>query len=234
MTKPTEPELGTHRDHPLIHEHHLSVSRTARYHTLGEFSEALEQVWFVCHGYGQLAAYFIRHFETLNDGRRLIVAPEGLSRFYLDASFTDRMGASWMTREDRLAEINDYVQYLDLLYGQLFEQIERSAVRVCVLGFSQGVATVCRWLAQGSARAERAVLWAGMPPTDLDTTSIQRVFQRTPLELVYGTRDEYATPERVAEGEARLRAMSIPYRLRTFDGGHQLDSVVLSQVAETL
>jgi hypothetical protein len=43
----------------MIHEHHLTVRRTARYHVLGDAAEAIREVWIVCHGYGQLAAEFI-------------------------------------------------------------------------------------------------------------------------------------------------------------------------------
>src|ERR671933_2286542 len=109
----------------MMREHHLTVTRTARYVTLGDVHDSLRQVWFVCHGYGQLAARFLRHFEDLNDGHRLIVAPEALSRFYVESGPGTRhadvpVGATWMTREDRLSEIADYVSYLDGLYAQLF------------------------------------------------------------------------------------------------------------------
>ena len=89
-----------------MQEHHLAVAKTARYYSLGEPGPATRQLWFVCHGYGQLAGRFLRHFEPLDDGSRVIVAPEGLSRFYLSESPAERrVGASWMTREDRLVEI---------------------------------------------------------------------------------------------------------------------------------
>src|SRR5439155_683249 len=125
-----------------MHEHHLSVSRTARYFTLGERSAAEAEVGFACHGYGQLAARFLEKLRVLDDGTRYLVAPEGLSRFYLSESPTERrVGASWMTREDRLAEIADYVQYLDAVYQEVFGLLDRSQVTVHALGFSQGVAT---------------------------------------------------------------------------------------------
>ncbi len=96
--------------------HHLPVGRTARYYTLGPIGAATRQVWFACHGYGQLAERFLQRFEPLDDGAHLIVAPEGLSRFYLsDNPRERRVGATWMTREDRLNEIADYVRYLDTL-----------------------------------------------------------------------------------------------------------------------
>ncbi|WP_261990367.1 hypothetical protein [Hymenobacter sp. BT188] len=68
----------------LAQEHRLTVARTARYYQLGELTERTRHIWFVCHGYGQLAAYFIRHFAVLTEANdTVIIAPEGLSRFYL-------------------------------------------------------------------------------------------------------------------------------------------------------
>jgi hypothetical protein len=52
-------------------------------------------VWFVCHGYGQLAAYFIRHFAFLTENApaTVVIAPEGLSRFHLSGN-GGRVGAT--------------------------------------------------------------------------------------------------------------------------------------------
>ena len=76
-------------------EHHLAVTRSARYYQLGELSVHTRRVWFVCHGYGQLAAYFSRHFAFLTeaDPTTVVVAPEGLARFYLSVN-GGRVGAS--------------------------------------------------------------------------------------------------------------------------------------------
>src|SRR5207247_10350488 len=122
-----------------VHEHHLSVAKTARYVALGERSGGGRPVWFACHGYGQLAGRVLGKLRGRDDGTRYLVAPEGLSRFYLSESPTERrVGASWMTREDRLAEIADYVQYLDAVYQEVFGLLDRSQVTVHALGFSQG------------------------------------------------------------------------------------------------
>ena len=59
-----------------MREHRLLATRTARYYSLGEPGPATRQLWVVCHGYGQLAGRFLRHFEPLDDGARVIVAPE--------------------------------------------------------------------------------------------------------------------------------------------------------------
>src|SRR2546425_708962 len=110
-----------HWGEAYVKEHHIGVARTARYFTLGNSSSGVGEVWFACHGYGQLAARFLEKLRVLDGGRRYLVAPEGLSRFYLSGSPTERrVGASWMTREDRLAEIEDYVRYLDAVYADVF------------------------------------------------------------------------------------------------------------------
>ena len=63
-----------------MEHHHIEVTKTARYFTLGPTGEGLGEIWYVCHGYRQLAGRFIRRFARLNDGSRRIIAPEGLSR----------------------------------------------------------------------------------------------------------------------------------------------------------
>jgi len=212
-----------------IEAHHLPVTRTARYHTLGASAAEAEEVWFVLHGYGQLSAHFIRHFAAIDDGRRRFIAPEALSRCYLRLG-EPRIGAVWMTREDRLHEIEDYVRYLDALYGQVFEEIDRDAVTVQVLGFSQGTATATRWLALGNARIDHLILWAGDVANDLDLDAHRDAFARARPVMVVGTEDQYITPERMAQEEARLKTHAIPYTLHTFEGDHRLDAETLRRL----
>jgi predicted esterase len=219
-----------------MQEHHITVARTARYVTLGTVHEGVTEVWIVCHGYGQLARRFMRHFTPIESMHRLILAPEALSRFYVDAPSVTRhaeakVGASWMTREDRLSEINDYVNYLDTLYAQLFAQLDRARTRVIVLGFSQGVATVVRWLLQGRATADRIVAWAGLLPTDIDLDAARELFERSPLTVVRGLRDPFADPAVIDEQRARLQRHGIAYERLQFDGGHEVDGELLRMVS---
>lgn len=213
-------------------ERHLTVTRSARYYTLGTPGEATREVWFALHGYGQLARYFIRPFRTLDDGSRFVIAPEALSRFYLEGAGPDRrVGATWMTREDRLADINDYIAYLDALYAQVFDGLDRGRTSVHVLAFSQGTATACRWLAEGTASADRLILWGGAVPHDFSFEQHRARLNALRLTLVAGTEDEYATPERVRKEEARLRQEAIAFQSVAFEGGHRLDADVLRELA---
>lgn len=214
-------------------EHHLAVTRTARYHMLGDPSGAPREVWFVLHGHAQLSEFFIRHFAALDDGTRLIVAPEGLNRFYIEgtgshASLKSRVGATWMTREDRLADIADYVGYLDRLYQQVFATLDRDKVRVVLLGFSQGVATACRWLCQGAARADLLVLWAGPMPVDLDAAAAAPL-RATRVVRVIGNKDDLA--DALPLETSRVEALGVQAELIRFEGGHQLNADVLRSLA---
>ena len=217
-----------------MQEHHLAVAKTARYYSLGEPGPATRQLWFVCHGYGQLAGRFLRHFEPLDDGSRVIIAPEGLSRFYLSESPAERrVGASWMTREDRLVEIEDYVRYLDAVHDHVRGGMRSEPVSVHAIGFSQGAATVSRWAALGKTHVDRLVLWGGEFPPDLDLTPgmVAERLRSARLTLVYGRADELITPKVVRQIGERLRAGGVPYEEMPFDGGHELNETVLKQLA---
>ena len=216
----------------MTEERHIAVTRTARYYLLGEPGEHIEDVWFVCHGYGQLASDFVSEFEHIADRRRLIVAPEALSRYYVSTgpgfhASDAKIGATWMTREDREAEISDYVSYLDDLYAEIMADIGHRKVSVTVLGFSQGGATVNRWLTRGSSHADRLIMWGCLLATDSDLNQAAGFFRDVELTLVYGTRDQFADTGMITEYEALLKSYGIPYNSVSFDGGHRMDRATL-------
>jgi len=208
-----------------MQEHHLRVQRTARYHVLGDIRTA-KALWIVVHGYGQLARFFLNNFEGLEDDL-CVVAPEGLSRFYLDAEH-QRVGATWMTREDRLHEIEDHVAYLDRLVEVLLQQ--RSApVPINALGYSQGVATVARWAMKGSTRFDRLVLWAGSLPPELDRTALS-AWKHTMVDLVAGDQDPHVNEADLKAMEQRFLSADVPVKLHRFKGGHALDRMLLGRL----
>lgn len=220
----------------MTHERHIAVRRTARYYLLGEMSPAVEDVWFVCHGYGQLAGDFVKEFECIADPKRLIVAPEALSRYYIPSAPgfhgpESKVGATWMTREDREAEIADYISYLDDLYAEVMSQIGKRQVRVTVLGFSQGGATANRWVTRGKVRADRLLMWGCLLASDSDLNEAAEFFKTVRLTLVYGTRDQFAATKMIEEYEKLLAGKSVPYELRTFEGGHRMDRETLKELA---
>ena len=214
-------------------EHHLQVSRSARYWTLGTPGPDVRETWFALHGHAQLAQYFIRGFAGIESPHRLIVAPEGLNRFYLEQTHWKgagqaRVGATWMTREDREHEIADYVGYLDTLHRAVSSGLP--GAELVVLGFSQGVSTAMRWLTRGAARAGRLILWAGPVPPELDTAAVAPL-RGTRLTRVLGDDDETAPPGIRAAEAAKLQSLGLEAELVTYTGGHRLDAPTLLRIA---
>ena len=136
-----------------------------------------------------------------------------------------------MTREDRAAEIADQVAYLDNLHDAVITTLDRRAIRLTVLGFSQGVATVSRWLSHSRAVVDRVVCWGGAIPDDVSFTHGAWV-GRLAIRLVAGRRDEFVGPERIDREMARLEAARLPATRFSFEGGHRLDNGTLRLLAD--
>ncbi len=208
--------------------HTLEIKRTARYATLGTLSAQTEQVWFVCHGYGQLAAYFIKKFDILDPEKHFIVAPEALSRFYLD-NFSGKVGATWMTKEAREDEINDYLAYLNQLYAHVFANspCQAQELHINLLGFSQGVATASRWLFEGKIKIDSFIMWAGGIAHDLDFSQSAAVLGDKKLYFVYGKQDELIKEIDFQHQIQKLDSLGVSPELITFEGKHELNREVL-------
>jgi predicted esterase len=209
--------------------HRIVVPRSARYFTLGDRTGA-EEIWFVLHGYGQLAGSFLRWFEPVARPGRLIVAPEALSRSYFEENQARRVGASWMTKEDREAEIEDYVRFLDQLADEVLGTIPPRA-RLEVHGFSQGAATACRWASFGHHPVNRLVLWGGTVPPDLDLERLRSNLRDGSVVIVVGDKDQFVTQEAVRNEHARLIGVGLPVVIRSFPGGHLIDRSTLVAIA---
>lgn len=216
---------------PPQQEHRIVTPRSARVRSLGDLASARE-VWVVLHGYGQLAADFLAPFSAVAGAERVVLAPEALNRFYTGKETGGGhpgrpVGATWMTREDREAEIADYVTYLDAVVDQLAE-----GRPVTALGFSQGVPTLIRWVTMGRTPAARVIAWAGELPPDVDLAATRGRFPERGIDLVLGHKDEYLPWINVDAVKQRLEAASLPWQLHEFDGGHRLDRRTLLALAE--
>lgn len=205
---------------------HLSVPRTARIVTAGVLPARARRIWYGLHGYGQSAHGFARDLLPLAAADHLVV-PEALSRFYL-RSEGGRVGASWMTREDRESEIADYVGYLDAVHRHVPPP---PGTPIGLLGFSQGAATACRWAAYGAAHLELVVLWGGGVPPDLDWDRAGDRLRALRFMLITGTSDPYMPPDAVERSADLLRSHGIKPEVVWFAGGHHLSSGVLKGLA---
>jgi predicted esterase len=212
-----------------MQKYQLIVPKTARYVTIGEINEQTENVWFVIHGYGQLAEYFIKKFEVLDDKKTVIIAPEALSRFYLK-EFSGRVGATWMTREERDAEISDYINYLNLLYDTVLQDLNVNKLKINILGFSQGTATVARWCMNEHIKYDRLILWAGYFGNGIKDVIDPAKLSDKEVVLCYGKEDEFLVKIDLNQYQTDIQKAIPHVQIHTFEGGHTIDEALLLKV----
>ena len=212
---------------PIAQEHLIPVQKTARFHTLGLIGPQIRQIWFVIHGYGQLSSFFIKHFEGIVDFETLVVAPEGMSLFYIPPGW-QRVGATWMTKEKRQSEIDDYVAFLDQVKEHVLAEIGHHC-QINLLGFSQGATTAWRWAKLGNAAPKHFVNWAGSLPEELGSM-ISVNGQRTHLYYVHSSEDEYISAEAAQKQTLALQKLDPSLKTYHFDGNHRMDDATLQAI----
>lgn len=208
--------------------HKIETTKTARYYSLGSFEWANE-LWICLHGYAHRAESFIENFRPIASDDRLIIAPEGLSRFYT-RGFGGTVGASWMTREDRENEIKDYVVYLEKLYKEVLRICSSKPNRIVLFGFSQGVPAILRTVAETGIKADEIVMWSGDVPRDLNFEGFISNAKNVRKWLVYSKTDPLVRQDIYSETETLLKSHSIEYELLYFDGGHEIPESALKEL----
>ena len=203
----------------------IRTEKTGHYFTHGILTADTRFVWVCLHGYGQLAKYFIHQFEFLNPATHFVIVPDGLNRFYFEG-VSGRPVSNWMTREDRLDEIADFILFLETLRHKIGWD-RNPSVKMIYLGFSQGVTTLLRWLHDAGPRVDHMLLWAGGFPDDIPFHRQRAYFEAIPAHYFVGDKDNYITPEILEERKAIVEEIGIHFKLHQFSGTHKIDEKTL-------
>lgn len=168
------------------------------------------------HGYAEDPELQLDRLRSIPGvSRWLIVSIQGLHRFYRGRS--SDVVASWMTRQNRDLVIADNLQYVSAVIDEVRREWSPGTPTVFA-GFSQGVAMAFRAAASGRYQTSGVIALGGDVPPELAAESLARI----PEALIgRGERDDWYTPEKFAEDEARLRAAGSIVVGTTFDGGHE-------------
>ena len=209
-------------------EKEISYQITNTYSTLNELTEKTKNVWFVCHGIGYLSRYFISYFEGLNPEENYFIAPQASSKYYVKNEYK-HVGASWLTKENTKAEIENVIRNLNAIY--LAEKIP-NRLNFNVLGFSQGVSVAMRWIARCKIQCAQLVIYAGSIPTELTKTDFDFIdHEKTKVINIVGTQDEYLTEQRMKQEHEKMQLLfGKNYSFRTFEGRHELSRKVLTEL----
>ncbi|MEJ2003515.1 MAG: phospholipase, partial [Cyclobacteriaceae bacterium] len=121
------------------------------------------------------------------------------------------------------------IAYLNTLHTTVAGQIDHD-IKISVLGFSQGAATASRWLMDGSVKADRMILWAGILPFDLDLKQAPDRLGDIEKICVYGTRDPYLSDEKMKEMTDLAGRTNLLFNYKKFDGAHDIDEEMLKEL----
>lgn len=203
----------------------IAVTKQARIVTTGNTNAS--NYWLACHGYGELVPYFIKKFTSLSNNH-FVVAPEGLHRFYLNG-FSGRVGANWMTKEDRMLDIDTNNKYLTQVY-KTYPFQEKTFI---AFGFSQGTETLSRWLVSQNLAPKAIILWGNALPEDISPTCTT-LWKQSKIYFVVGNKDSFITPERLTLKKAIFEQHQLTYELIEYDGEHKIYPAVLNNIVAAL
>ena len=213
----------------MISEKIIKTEKTARFYHLGNPSNKIKNVWFVLHGYGQLAKEFILNFSVLMNDETLIIAPEAMNKFYL-RGFSGKVGANWMTKEDRANEIKDYLGLLTNVYNEISIVLDLENVKINVLGFSQGTHTTVRWLNNTKIKIDNLLLWSGAFPHDCNYIQNTEYWSNVKTKIVLGNEDRLISEEFLKTEIDYLKSQKIKIDLIKYPGGHKIEVDQLSKI----
>tara|TARA_X000001036_G_C20659530_1_gene798370 strand:- start:1491 stop:2138 length:648 start_codon:yes stop_codon:yes gene_type:complete len=211
----------------------ISIPKTYKYSQLGEFSEKTNTVWIVLHGYGMLSEYFIKKFECILNDSTVVIAPEGSNRFYLENNYY-RVGASWMTKLDKEKDIEDNISFIQTLYSNSVDKIGHTNFKLNTLGFSQGGATLVRWIMSNSTTIDSLILWGSDIPKDCLIEEKKSRWNSIDVKLVIGNQDEYINEENKQKVIDLINSYGLKYKLVEYEGNHKIIEKELEKIAAEL
>ena len=181
------------------------------------------------HGYAEDAEAQLERLRSIPESNRWhIVSIQALHRFYQRR--TDRVVASWMTRQDRELAITDNLAYVATCIDAIAAEWP-TIPKVVFAGFSQGVAMAFRAAANTPHRVAGVIAVGGDIPPELTPGALQRI---SAVLIVRGTSDGWYTTETFADDERRLLDCSVSVRAVEFHAGHEWSSEIAAAAGHFL
>jgi predicted esterase len=169
----------------MLRTKNIPIQKHIRVFSSGNTKTANE-IWILFHGYGQNIKTFFEPFKHLNS-KAVFIIPEGISRFY-QKGIHGKVGASWMTSENRELEIIDQYNYLN----QVFNEYELSGKKINIFAFSQGAPVAARWIEKFKIKVNRLIFWSGNIPESVSNNLNGSVNLQNP-EFYVGKKDQFTS-----------------------------------------
>jgi len=181
------------------------------------------------HGYAEDAEEQLERLRAIPESTRwLCVSIQGLHRFYQRR--TDRVVASWMTRQDRELAIADNVAYVTKCMDAAAAEWP-TIPSVVFAGFSQGVGMAYRAAVHSPHRVAGVIAAGGDVPPEITPVALRGV---SAALIARGKTDDWYTVEQFAKDEQRLRQCSVSVRALELNAGHEWSSDLIEAASQFL
>jgi predicted esterase len=184
------------------------------------------------HGYAEDAEAQLERLRAIPESTGwLTVSIQGLHRFYQRR--TDRVVASWMTRQDRELAIADNIAYVaKCIDAAAAEWPTITTIPTIVFaGFSQGVGMAFRAAVNSTHSVAGVIAAGGDIPPELTPDALKRV---NAALIARGRSDDPYPKEKFADDQRRLRECSVSVRALEFNGGHEWSGEVVAAASHFL
>ncbi len=202
-----------------ISTNYITTPKTTRFVTYGHPGPKTKYFWFCLHGSKMVCEQIVYKFAEFDPQEHYIVAPEGMHKLYSEG-FGGAVVATWMTKRDRLKEIQDFSVYLSTLYKQ--ESAKVTQAKKILFGFSQGGTTLFRWLHREQINADVLMGYTCWVPEDIDLTKSETDLDLLKKIYTYGTKDQFLTDERLAMLKTVVAKNHLDIEMLPFDGEHKI------------
>ncbi len=181
------------------------------------------------HGYAEDAEEQLERLRAIGGTSDwLCVSIQALHCFYRRR--TNRVVASWMTRQNRELAVADNLAYVAACIDAVADE-SPAIPEIVFAGFSQGVAMAFRAAANSRRRVGGVIAVGGDIPPELTPDALRRI----PAALIArGASDPWYKKNKFEEDQLRLRDSSVSVRALEFNAGHEWSSDVSAAAGQFL
>ena len=136
------------------------------------------------------------------------------------------VGASWLTKENTLKEIENVINYFDSVFQN--ENIEGK--NLIFLGYSQGVSVAMRYIAWRKISFSKLLLMSGGIPNELTSEDFKYLEDQSEVYYVYGEKDEYINGEFLKLEKNKIKNIFKSVNSISFEGNHQVNVDIIESI----
>lgn len=176
------------------------------------------------HGYGANKRQMMREAKELSPPNFAIASLQGFHQHLKEPKETGgplRFGFGWLTNFKPEESVAVHHQGLLDLASTLVEEGVADFRRIFLLGFSQSCALNYRFAFTHTDVLRGVIGICGGLPGDWETSEEYKPTSAAVFHLA-GSRDEFYSPERVADYEKSLRLRASNVRFKSYDAGHEM------------